>query len=72
MLINGTGDDNVHYQQSMALAKSLAEADIPFEQMSYPDEAHGLKHVLKHLYHRMDKFWGQCLGYSGNVEECST
>ncbi|XP_014238401.1 venom dipeptidyl peptidase 4 isoform X1 [Trichogramma pretiosum] len=63
LLVHGTGDDNVHYQQSMALARSLEENDIMFEQVSYPDEAHALSHLLRHLYHTMDRFWGNCLGY---------
>ncbi|XP_015601081.1 venom dipeptidyl peptidase 4 isoform X2 [Cephus cinctus] len=64
MLIHGTGDDNVHYQQAMALAKALSAADILFEQVSYTDEAHGLTSVYPHLYHTMDKFWGDCLDLS--------
>ncbi|XP_043288116.1 venom dipeptidyl peptidase 4-like [Venturia canescens] len=64
MLIHGTGDDNVHYQQSMALAKSLAIADIPFEQISYPDEAHSLSGITPHLAHTLDHFWGECMSLS--------
>lgn len=63
MLVHGTGDDNVHYQQAMALSRALAEADILFDQVSYPDETHHLGHVTKHLYHTMDKFWSECFGY---------
>lgn len=64
MLIHGTGDDNVHYQQAMALNKALVDKDIMFRQQSYTDEAHGLIGVSPHLYHTMDRFWGNCLGYS--------
>lgn len=32
-LIHGTMDDNVHYQQSMALARSLETHDVLFKQM---------------------------------------
>lgn len=32
-LIHGNGDDNVHYQQSMVLARALEMADIMFEQL---------------------------------------
>ncbi|XP_046425716.1 venom dipeptidyl peptidase 4-like [Neodiprion fabricii] len=60
MLIHGTADDNVHYQQALALSHVLAAADIQFEQVSYTDEAHGLTSVYPHLYHTMDKFWGDC------------
>lgn len=63
MLIHGTGDDNVHYQQAMALAKSLERNDILFQQVTYTDEAHSLEHVAPHLYHTMDKFWGECFGW---------
>lgn len=33
LLVHGSLDDNVHYQQSMALARSLELSDIPFEQI---------------------------------------
>uniref|UniRef100_A0A348G603 Venom dipeptidyl peptidase 4 n=1 Tax=Odontomachus monticola TaxID=613454 RepID=A0A348G603_ODOMO len=60
MLIHGTGDDNVHYQQAAALAKTLERQDIMFQQVTYTDETHALIHVHPHLYHTMDKFWGEC------------
>lgn len=33
LLVHGSLDDNVHYQQSMALARSLEVHDIAFEQI---------------------------------------
>ncbi|RLU22782.1 hypothetical protein DMN91_005060 [Ooceraea biroi] len=62
LLIHGTGDDNVHYQQAMALAKALEYRDILFEQITYTDEAHSLQNVHPHFYHTMDKFWNECFG----------
>lgn len=64
MLIHGTADNNVHDQQAMALNKALVDKDIMFEQQSYTDETHGLTGVSPHLYHTMDRFWSNCLGYS--------
>lgn len=32
LLIHGSGDDNVHYQHSLVLAKLLQRADIAFEE----------------------------------------
>lgn len=60
MLVHGNADDNVHYQQSMVLARALEVADIMFDQVSYPDEAHGLSGVSLHLYHSLDRFWDKC------------
>lgn len=33
LLVHGTSDDNVHYQQSMSLSRTLELNDIPFEQI---------------------------------------
>lgn len=51
---------NVHYQQSMVLARELELADKIFEQLSYPEEAHGISGAQRHLYHAMDIFWDKC------------
>ena len=37
-LIHGTADDNVHYQQSMMLARALEKADILFSSQVICDE----------------------------------
>lgn len=55
-LIHGTADDNVHYQQSLQLAKSLEGADVLFRQQSYTDENHSINTFKKHLYHSLGTF----------------
>ncbi|SPP76057.1 venom dipeptidyl peptidase 4 isoform X3 [Drosophila guanche] len=64
LLVHGTLDDNVHYQQAMILAKNLERHDILFKQISYADEDHGLSNVRPHLYHSLDRFFGECFASS--------
>ncbi|KAH8369571.1 hypothetical protein KR093_000193 [Drosophila rubida] len=64
LLVHGTSDDNVHYQQAMILAKNLERHDILFKQISYADEDHGLINVRPHLYHSLDRFFGECFASS--------
>lgn len=56
LMVHGTADDNVHYQQSMMFARAMEEADVLFRQLSYPDEAHGLVGLRPHFYHSLTDF----------------
>ncbi|XP_059059446.1 uncharacterized protein LOC131852737 [Achroia grisella] len=60
-ILHGNADDNVHYQNAAKLMRALQELDIPFRQMSYPDEAHSLSRVNYHRYDLMNRYWQQCL-----------
>lgn len=60
MIIHGNYDDNVHFQQSMVLARTLELKDIQFEEISYPDEDHNLGGVSPHLYHSLERFLMKC------------
>lgn len=42
-LTHGTGDDNVHYQNTLQLVDALQKAGIQFELMLYPDGMHGYR-----------------------------
>lgn len=55
LLVHGTGDDNVHFQNSVRLAKALQEAGKPFQFMAYPDRNHSIRGgaIPVHLYTMM-------------------
>jgi len=63
LIVHGTADDNVHYQQSMMLTRALEEADVLFQQLSYPDENHGIVGLRPHFYHSLSNFiLNDCFG----------
>jgi dipeptidyl-peptidase-4 len=65
LLIHGSGDDNVHYQNSMRMIDALVEADKTFDLMIYPDRTHGIykgKNTRLHLYQKMTIFIENSLG----------
>lgn len=58
LLIHGTGDDNVHYQNSMEWVNALVKNDIAFQSMYYPNRNHGIYggNTREHLYQTMTDF----------------
>lgn len=58
LMIHGTGDDNVHFQNSAMLTTALVQANKQFEAEYYPDKAHGISggNTTFHLYTRMTNF----------------
>ncbi|CAD1480538.1 unnamed protein product, partial [Heterotrigona itama] len=59
-LVHGTADDNVQFQQSMALTHHLTKKGILFRQQVYPDVGHALVGVKRHLYLSMAQFLDDC------------
>lgn len=56
LLIHGTGDDNVHYQNSEILINELIRQNKLFSFMSYPNRSHGIyegPNTSRHLYETM-------------------
>lgn len=58
LLVHGTGDDNVHYQNAVSMVESLIAADVQFETMYYPNRNHGIYggNTTRHLYRMMTDF----------------
>ncbi|TRY64286.1 hypothetical protein TCAL_02614 [Tigriopus californicus] len=62
-IAHGTGDDNVHYQNSLMIIRALEEADILFQEHTYTDENHGIVGLRPHLYHSLTNFLlNDCFG----------
>ena len=65
LLVHGTGDDNVHSQNTMRMVNALVEADKQFDLFVYPDRTHGIykgKNTRLHLYKKMTTFIDMHLG----------
>lgn len=62
LLIHGTADDNVHFQQSIMLMKQLISKNILFESRIYPDQDHsiGNKADKLHLGSTLSNFFAEC------------
>ena len=60
MIIHGTGDDNVHYQNFEMLVNELIKNNKQFDMMSYPMRSHGInerENTSLHLRKTMERFW---------------
>ncbi len=58
LLIHGTADDNVHFQNSMEFSEALIQNKKQIEFMAYPDKDHGIYggNTRPQLYEKMTEF----------------
>jgi len=58
LLIHGSTDDNVHFQNSMDMITALVKANKQFDFFVYPNKNHGIYggNTRYHLYKKMTDF----------------
>ena len=65
LIIHGTADDNVHFQNSVEMIKALVKSNIDFESAYYPNKNHGISGMADnttfHLYSKMTNWLFQNL-----------
>jgi dipeptidyl-peptidase 4 len=64
LLIHGTGDDNVHYQNCDWLVDELVKQGKMFEMLAYPMRTHNISEregTTLHMHKAMDKYWKEHL-----------
>lgn len=58
LLVHGTGDDNVHFQNTVEMTEALIQANKQFDLYMYPDRNHGIygNNARLHLFTKMTDF----------------
>ena len=59
LLIHGSGDDNVHYQNTEVVVNALVTADKPFDLMVYPNRTHCIcegENTTRHVYELITRY----------------
>ncbi|MDX2196017.1 MAG: S9 family peptidase [Cytophagales bacterium] len=58
LLIHGTADDNVHYQNTIEMQRMLIKEGKQFNAFTYPDKAHGISGATTryHLFRQMTEY----------------
>ncbi len=59
LVVHGSGDDNVHYQNTEALVNALVKANKPFQMMAYPNRTHCIcegQGTSLHLYSLLTRY----------------
>jgi dipeptidyl-peptidase-4 len=61
LLVHGTSDDNVHFQNTIQMTDALIKAGKQFRLMVYPNKTHGIAGpgTSMQLYHMMEDFWNK-------------
>jgi dipeptidyl-peptidase 4 len=68
LLVHGTGDDNVHFQNTVQLMQALVDAKIPYDLEVFPGKTHSLRgpEVRTDLYGSILKYFERYLTAGGS------
>jgi dipeptidyl-peptidase-4 len=64
LVVHGSGDDNVHYQNTEALVNELVRHNKQFDLMVYPNRSHGIfegQGTRRHLYELLTSYLNENL-----------
>jgi dipeptidyl-peptidase-4 len=69
LVVHGSGDDNVHFQNTEALLNALVKANKQFQFMEYPNRTHSIAggNTREHLYTLMTRYLDEHLRNPHNV-----
>jgi len=58
LIIHGTADDNVHFQNAAEMVRKMVSKNIPFDSEYYPNRNHGISggYTRMHLFKRMTDY----------------
>ncbi|MEO1022711.1 MAG: DPP IV N-terminal domain-containing protein [Bacteroidota bacterium] len=58
LLVHGTGDDNVHFQNAVEMVNALVAANVQFDTMFYPNRNHGIYggNTRRHLFRMLTDY----------------
>ncbi|HFE63733.1 MAG TPA: S9 family peptidase, partial [Caldithrix sp.] len=69
LIVHGTGDDNVHYQNTEMLVNALIKANKQFTMMAYPNRTHGIsegENTTRHLFELLTDYLQKNLSVGEN------
>jgi len=75
LLIHGTGDDNVHYQNAEQLVNELIKQNKYFTMLSYPNRSHGIfegQGTRRHLYSYMTRYLNEHMPPGGVPQDATS
>lgn len=76
LIIHGTADDNVHFQNATQMITALVKSNIDFESAYYPNKNHGISgsadNTTLHLWSKMTKWIMENLGNENTQQAVKT